>query len=166
VAASGPYLIRAFTDIDVALVSAWRARPHVRRWWGDPDIEPEAEKHADPSQALWIAELDDHPFAFIQDYAVHDWPDHHFAYLPLGSRGVDLFIGEPDLLGQGHGSRLLRRHVDDWFTRGVPAMGIDPNPDNAQAIRAFEKAGFTTVTGPVDTAWGRAVPMDRRAPGL
>jgi hypothetical protein len=31
------------------------------------------------------------------------------------------------------------------------------------ARRAFEKAGFTAVSGPVDTAWSRAILMARRA---
>ena len=76
---------------------------------------------------------------------------------------MDLFIGEPDLLGQGHGARLLRQHVDRMFEGGVPAAGIDPHPDNAPARRAFEAAGFTAVSGPRDTPWGRAILMERRA---
>jgi aminoglycoside 6'-N-acetyltransferase len=152
------------TGADLPLAAAWRARPHVRRWWGDPSLEPEAEKLADPRIALWIVALPDRPFALIQDYAVHDWPDHHFAFLPPGSRGLDLFIGEPDLLGQGHGQRLLRQHVDAMFAHGAPAAGIDPHPDTAAAIRAFAKAGFEPVGGPLDTAWGRSVLMARRAP--
>lgn len=151
------------TAADLPLAAHWRARPHVRRWWGDPSLEPEAEKLADPRLALWIVALAGRPIALIQDYAVHAWPDHHFAFLPPGSRGLDLFIGEPDLLGQGHGARLLRQHVDRMFAEGLPAAGIDPHPDNAAAIRAFEEAGFEQVSGPLDTAWGRAILMARRA---
>jgi RimJ/RimL family protein N-acetyltransferase len=43
-------------------------------------------------------------------------------------------------------------------------MGIDPNPENLAARRAFEKAGFRFVSGPQETPWGTAVLMDRRAP--
>ena len=157
------YLIRPFAEADLPLVAAWRARPHVRRWWGDPADEPEAEKLADPHIALWIVELDARPIAFIQDYEIHAWSGHPFAYLPAGSRGMDLFIAEDDLLGQGHGASLVRKHVDGMFAQGVPAAGIDPHPDNAAARRAFEKAGFAAVSGPVDTPWGRAILMERRA---
>ncbi|HEX3699361.1 MAG TPA: GNAT family N-acetyltransferase [Phenylobacterium sp.] len=157
------YLIRAFTEADLPLVQRWRAEPHVIRWWGAPDLEDPLEHLEDPRLGLWIVELAGRPFAFIQDYEVHAWPDHPFAYLPKGARGMDLFIGEPDLLGQGHGARFLRQHVDQMFAAGVPAAGIDPHPDNAAARRSFGKAGFRFHSGPVETAWNRAVLMDREA---
>jgi aminoglycoside 6'-N-acetyltransferase len=161
---SQPYRIRAAGEADLALIRAWRARPHVVEWWGDPDVEPEAEKLADPNIDLWLAEFDGRPFAFLQDYLVHAWDPHPFRYLPLGARGLDLFIGEPEMVGRGHGSRFLRQHVDALFARGVPAAGADPHPDNLRAQRAYEKAGFAIASGPADTPWGRAVLMDRRAP--
>lgn len=112
---------------------------------------------------MWIAELDDAPLAFLQDYLVSDWSPHHFDDLPPGSRGLDLYIGEAAALDAGHGHRILRQHVDRMFAEGVPAVGIDPHPENPRAVRAFEKAGFTVVGGPVDTQWGRAILMHRRA---
>ena len=151
------------TAADLALVTDWRGRPHVRRWWGDPQVEPEREKLRDPRLALWVVALEGRPFGFIQDYRVHDHLPHHFEDLPPGSRGLDLFIGEDDLIGRGHGAGLLRQHVDAMFTRGVPAAGIDPHPDNDKARRAFARAGFRETGGPRDTRWGRAVLMRRDA---
>lgn len=158
-----PYLIRRMVAADLPLVADWRARPHVIEWWGEPGVEPEAEKLADPRIALWIVEQAGRPFAFIQDYAVHDWDPHPFSYLPAGSRGLDLFIGEADMLDGGHGSRFLRQHVEALFAHGAPAAGADPHPDNGRARRAYEKAGFRVASEPVDTPWGRAVLMDRHA---
>ena len=91
---------------------------------------------------------------------------HHFSFLPPGSRGIDQFIGEPDMIGRGHGSAFVREHVDRLFAGGVPAVGVDPDPENARAIRAYEKAGF--VRGPVqDTEWGLSLLMTRYAtPGF
>ncbi len=114
---------------------------------------------------MWIAETKARPFAFIQDYDVRAWSPHHFDYLPAGSRGMDVYIGEPEMLGLGHGSRFVRQHVDHLFSLGAPAVGIDPHPDNAAARRAFEKAGFTVASGPLDTRWSRAILMDRRTEG-
>jgi hypothetical protein len=65
--------------------------------------------------------------------------------------------------GGGHGSRLFRQHVDQLFRDGVPAVGIDPHPENIVALRAFDKAGFAVARGPVETRWGWAVLMDRHA---
>jgi len=159
------YRMRPLQPADLALVSQWRAQPHVRRWWGDPGVEPEWEKLRDPRQALWIVELDRRPLGFIQDYDVHGWSPHPFDYLPPGSRGMDVFIGDPEALGQGHGAAFIRAHVDGLFRAGAPAVGIDPHPDNSAARRAFEKAGFSRVSGPVKTPWGTAVLMERWAAG-
>ncbi len=157
------YRFRPCCEADLPIVATWRAQPHVRRWWGAAEKEPVAENLVDPKLALWIVELDGRPFAFIQDYRIDEHSPHHFDHLPPGSRGIDLFIGEAHRLGLGHGPRLLRQHVDAMFAGGVPAAGIDPHPDNLAARRAFERAGFTTVSGPLETRWGRAVLMERRA---
>lgn len=150
-------------EADDAQLNVWRALPHVSRWWGDPSREPISETLQDSQVALWIAVLGDRPFAFIQDYAVQGWSPHHFEYLPSGSRGMDVYVGDASLLGLGHGSRLVRQRVDHLFQSGVPAVGIDPHPDNLLARRAFEKAGFVLTGGPVETRWNRAMLMDRHA---
>ncbi|HWF01894.1 MAG TPA: GNAT family N-acetyltransferase [Caulobacteraceae bacterium] len=158
------YVIRRAVEMDLPMLRRWRSLPHVARWWGAASIEPEAAKLKDPRLALWVAQVGARPFAFLQDYLVSEWSPHHFDELPRGSRGMDMYVGEPDLVGCGHGPALLREHVDRLFSEGVPAVGIDPHPENRAACRAFEKAGFTLVGGPVDTRWSRALLMHRRAP--
>lgn len=110
---------------------------------------------------MWIAMLESRPFAYVQDYDIHGWSRHHFDFLPPGSRGVDMYIGDPGLIGLGHGSKLLLQHADALMGRNAPALGIDPHPDNHAAIRANKKAGFTVVSGPTVTQWGRVVLMTR-----
>ena len=43
----------------------------------------------------------------------------------------------------------------------MPAIGTDPHPDNARAIRAYEKAGFVG-RGEALTDWGPAILMEKR----
>jgi len=149
---------------DVPLVAEWRRRPHVLQWWNTPPDDLAADTVDDATIDVWIAELDGRPMAYIQDYRVHDWPGHHFSFLPIDARGMDILIGEPDLIGQGHGTAIVERHVGALFARGIPAMGIDPHPDNAAARRAYAKAGFVEVGGgPVDTEWGLSILMTRHA---
>jgi aminoglycoside 6'-N-acetyltransferase len=143
------------------LLERWRAMPHVVAWWGAPEVEAAAEALADPRIALWIVEHDGRPFAYAQDYAPHDWDDHPFAHLPPGARGIDHYIGEPDMLDRGHGSAFIRAHCARLFAAGAPAIGTDPHPDNGRAIRACEKAGFSIASEPLDTRWGRAVLMEQ-----
>ena len=157
------YVIRRATEADVPQLSEWRRQAYVRRWWGDPEVEPELEKLREPRVAMWIVEDDGTPMAFIQDYSVADWSPHHFDYLPRGSRGLDFYIGEAEMLGLGHGPKILRQHVNDLFALGVPAVGIDPHPENEPALKAFHKAGFRISGGPLNTQWGRAILMDRYA---
>ncbi|HZG09547.1 MAG TPA: GNAT family N-acetyltransferase [Allosphingosinicella sp.] len=157
------YAFRPATLADLPMLERWRQAPAVLRWWGawaHPQAEFEAHL-ADPAMTLWIVELGGRPFAYAQDYACHAWDPHPFSYLPPGSRGVDQYIGEPDMLGRGHGSAFLRRHCDRLFADGVPAIGTDPHPDNLRAIRAYRKAGFAVASGPIETRWGRAVLMER-----
>jgi len=155
------YSFRPVTAADLPLLARWRAMPHVVQWWGPPNVEPEAETLADGRVAMWIVAHDRRPFAYAQDYSPHDWLQHPFAHLPPGARGVDQYIGEPDMVGRGHGSAFVRRHCERLFAAGAPAIGTDPHPDNARARRAYEKAGFRAVTGPIETRWGRAILMER-----
>ena len=130
------------------------------QWWGAAENSPGDEKLDDPSVRMWIVEHEGRPFAYAQDYDVHDGTDHHFAYLPAGARGIDQYIGEGDMLDRGHGSAFVRQHAAMVFDEGAPVVGTDPHPDNHRAQAAYRKAGFTLARGPLDTAWGRAVLME------
>ena len=46
------------------------------------------------------------------------------------------------MIGRGHGSAFVRAFVDEQFRSGLPRMVTDPDPLNARAVRACEKAGF------------------------
>jgi len=156
------YRFRSVTEADLAMLRRWREQPHVIEYWGAPELEPEEEKLADPQVAMWIVEHDGRAFAYAQDYSPHDWAGHPFFYLPPGSRGIDQYIGEPDMIGRGHGSAFVRLHCERLFAAGAPAIGTDPHPDNMRARRAYEKAGFRVAGGPVETLWGLAMLMEYR----
>ena len=159
------YGFRPFTADDLPLARRWLETPHCREWWGGPDEEEAGLRDDlnDPRMDQWIATLDGRPFGYIQDYDPLAWGGHHFGFLPAGARGIDQFIGEPEMLGRGHGSAMVRLHTDALFARGAPAVGIDPDPANARAIRAYEKAGFVRV-GEQDTEWGYCLLMTKHRP--
>ncbi len=155
------YRFRRAAERDLPLLKAWRAMPHVAEWWGEPEVEPELEKLSNPNIHMFVVELENRPFAFAQEYNPHAWVNHPFEHLPLGSRGIDQYIGEPDFLCRGHGTGFVRQHVQNLFSRGAPAIGTDPHPANGRARRCYEKAGFVSKSGPIRTIWGTAILMEQ-----
>lgn len=152
------YSFRPVTPDDFGLLADWHAQPHVRRWWDN--TEPMSkQKLADPRVRRWIVSTSDSPFAYMQDYRVHGWEDHHFFGLPPGSRGIDQFIGVPGMIGQGHGPAFISERLLVLFKEGAPIVATDPHPDNAHAIAAYKKAGFHEFGAPRETPWGRILPM-------
>jgi aminoglycoside 6'-N-acetyltransferase len=99
------------------------------------------------------------PFAYLQCYDLTAW-NSGFGPHPEGTRGIDLFIGEPDMIERGHGSAFIRRFVDDRLAEGAPRIVTDPDPANARAVRAYENAGFEKDRM-VDTPDGPALLMVR-----
>ncbi len=95
-----------------------------------------------PAMDQFVVVVDDRPFAYLQCYDPLAWPENGLGDHPLGTRGIDQFIGELDLIGRGHGSAFIRAYTDRLLAAGAPRVLTDPDPTNARAIRAYEKAGF------------------------
>ena len=159
------YAFRRMSVDDLAMVNRWLDTPDVAPWWieadGSPGDKLDADYLAEEDTCHWIVSLDGLPFAFMQDYDPHAHPGHHFEHLPKGSRGIDQIIGVSGMIGCGHGSAFIRQHCERLLASGAPAIGTDPHPDNARAIRAYEKAGFVAEGARV-TEWGPALLMVRR----
>jgi aminoglycoside 6'-N-acetyltransferase len=64
------------------------------------------------------------------------------------------------MLDRGHGSAMIRDFVDALLARGTPRVVTDPDPTNARAVRAYEKAGLRKERL-VETPDGRALLMVR-----
>jgi aminoglycoside 6'-N-acetyltransferase len=158
------YQFRPMSADDLPLVKDWLARPHVVEWWGDTcqqfelvsaDLEVEAMEQ-------FIVATGERPFGYLQCYDPQVWPDNGLGEHPSGTRGIDQFIGEPDMVDRGHGSAFIRRFIDNLIVSGAPRVITDPDPENARAIRAYEKAGFVKDKL-VDTPDGIALLMVRNA---
>lgn len=143
---------------DLALLTRWQSHPHVQEWWGDDEPYDEEEIN-DRRVARWIVETDGIPFAFMQDYTVHGWEEHHFSQLLKGSRGIDQYIGEPEMIGLGHGSTFIAAQVRSLFDAGAPIIATDPHPNNERAIAVYKKVGFEVSGPPEETEWGLILPM-------
>ena len=157
------YVFRAMTADDLPMIRRWLVEPHVSQWWGDP-----AEQYVlvggdlyEPAMDQYIVSADGRTFGYLQCYDLTAW-NSGFGEQPEGTRGIDLFIGEADMIERGHGSAMLRAFVDERLKRGAPRMVTDPDPKNLRARRAYEKAGFAPV-GVIDTPDGPSLLMVRDA---
>jgi aminoglycoside 6'-N-acetyltransferase len=158
------YQFRPMSAEDLPMVRRWLETPHVAQWWHDPDTQFAlvSEDLDHPAMDQFVVTADDGPFAYLQCYDPTAWSDNGLGAHPLGTRGIDQFIGEPDMVDQGHGSALIRSFVDGLLKTGTPRVVTDPDPENIRAVRAYEKAGFQK-TRLVDTPDGRALLMVRNA---
>lgn len=154
------YTFRRMTEADLPMLRQWLQTPAASEWWGDLEDEMTnlAADLREPGMRLWIVSLGDLPFAFLQDYDPQAWDWHPYRDLPPGTRGIDQTIGIPEMLGKGHGSAFIRQHVQRLFDEGAPVMVTDPDPGNARAIRAYEKAGFARYEER-HTEWGDCLLM-------
>jgi aminoglycoside 6'-N-acetyltransferase len=161
---SASYSFRAVEEDDLPLIAEWLAAPHVAEWWDDPEEELAAirEHMGSISVEPLIVELGGRPIAYLQSYDPHLEDDHPYQDQPFGTLGLDLSIGPPDLLGMGHGAAIVRQFSDELFEEGVPRVIIDPDPRNARAVRAYEKAGFRPI-GERTSIYGHVILMARDA---
>jgi aminoglycoside 6'-N-acetyltransferase len=156
----GEYSFRPIENDDLPTLHAWLGEPHVREWWGDPDEELELIKEnfvLDWVESCLVAHRGD-PFAYILCYDIFAEDYRPFPEQPMGSRGIDQFIGPRDMINVGHGSRFISAFAAQMLALGAPRIVTDPDPANARAIAAYTKAGFTPLDRR-DTPWGRCLLM-------
>jgi aminoglycoside 6'-N-acetyltransferase len=158
------YQFRPLSAADLLSVRRWLAIPHFAQWWGDPDDQfgLVSEDLAEPAMDQFVVATDDRPFGYLQCYDPTAWPENRLGTQAHGTRGIDQFIGDPDMINKGHGSAFIRQFTDRLLAAGTSRIVTDPAPDNARAIRAYEKAGFHKDRL-VDTPDGNALLMVRTA---
>jgi RimJ/RimL family protein N-acetyltransferase len=169
-----PITFRATTEADIELLARWLATPEVARWWipTPPREQIRAELVTPPNApplpldtaagwAPFLACEGGEPFGYIQAYRVvasHAdgfWLDQTDPF----ALGIDQFIGVPERIGRGLGTRMVRAFVARLFEDPrVTSVQTDPSPDNARAIACYRKAGFRDV-GAIATPDGPSLLM-------
>ncbi len=158
-----PYTFTRVTPQDLPMIRAWLEEPHVRRWWGDPaeQIALIAGDLDEPTMGCYLAAFEGRPFAYVQCWLTH--PYSVYLDQPPGTRGIDPFIGVPELVGKGHGASFVGAFARGLLADGASRVIIDPDPRNEQAIRAYARAGFGPL-GERDTSEGRVLLMAMNSP--
>ena len=146
--------LRLMREEDLPMLHEWLNRPHIVEWWGNerPSMDEVRAKYLPRVLAAervtpYIALLDGRPFAYAQSYVALGSGDGWWEEVTdPGVRGIDQSIADETLLGQGLGTRVVRALVQRLLRDpAVTTVQTDPAPDNARAIRCYEKAGFRRV---------------------
>ncbi len=144
----------------------WRNEPHVAEWWTTDDDPPPitlahvVETYGPRAEdGSWVTAciiaVGDRPIGYAQFYP---WSAEADEAREMGvpdidgSYGLDIFIGEPDMLDHGIGSKavaLLARHL--FEERDATSVALLTPVGNDRAHRAYEKAGFHKVGRTLDT---------------
>lgn len=126
----------------------WLSTAHVRQWWGDPEEELALIYNSDGEAEPFIAHVNGEPVAYIQSWTPSRHPDLPWQHgMTATTRGIDITIGNPEHLGKGLGSMIVKQFAAKLVSEGATRLIIDPDIHNGRAIAAYMKAGFT----PYDT---------------
>lgn len=132
---------------DIRLIRYWLMEPHVADWWtpAEEDIRIMEQEMRDPRPNLirYIVSFGARDFAYIQVYDPAG--DEFWADNPQspGTYGIDQFIGDPQMIGFGHGTNFIKAFVVELKKQSeIKRIIVDPAPDNVPAIRCFSQVGF------------------------
>lgn len=122
----------------------------MRRWWRDSRTLEGTIAHYLPSirgeepTDHYAIVIDGCDVGMIETYLVADHSEWDaIVEQGEGVAGVDLLIGEEELVGRGLGSRVLGLFVRERVRAPVVVATVDE--ENRRSWRAFEKAGFRHV---------------------
>lgn len=145
--ARGDVQLRPATPADLSLLERWHRQPHLRAALGEDDWQWAVELARNPDwREQLIAEMDGRPIGFLQiiDPARED--SHYWGCIEEGYRALDVWIGEPDALGRGYGTRIVNLAIERSFADpSVTAVLADPMETNTAAHRFYERLGFEYV---------------------
>ena len=140
------------------LMHDWFNRPHMQQWWSPRGhtLAQVGEKYGPRVEGKvnvfgFIASVDERPAGYVQHYSVRDFPpdgllDDRNELLRTNNKqemgGMDVFIGEEELLGKGYGTAIVRAFLAETVFKNYRVAVIDPRVNNHRAIRCYEKCGF------------------------
>ena len=149
---------KQLVEEDLKLLYSWFQEPTINKMyardllWSLDDIKKKYLPRILGSEVVpsFIIMNEDHPIGFIQYYCLDDFlpegmmnPANPFfdKYILKEVAGIDLFIAEDVNRGKGLGFTIISQFIADYLT-SFQALVVDPEKNNAIAIRCYEKCGF------------------------
>ena len=128
-----------------SLLRDWLNRPHVARWWGDPQRALEMSLRQSRNACAIIA-VNRTPVGYIcwQTLSQDERKAAGLTDLSADCVDIDILVGDPEVVGQGIGTAALSLLLERLRSEGIAEVaGVGTSVANQDAIRAFEKAGFS-----------------------
>ena len=113
-----------------------------------PDRKSEITQH-------WIGYDDDRPFVYLLTSNVFkDAAGEYAKYSETDGLTItlDIFICEPDSLGKGLASVVIREFLLNQFL-DVSEVFINPEKRNERAVHVYQKSGFGILWGEFIASW-------------
>lgn len=149
------------------LLLQWLETPHVKAWW-DQDVNWTPKlieqkfgsyvhqiKHSKLKNKLtekptyaYIISCDEIPIGYIQYYNKYDFSheqEYEMIELSENCGAIDWYIGEPNFIGKGIGSKALSMFLDNYIFPKFDHVFVDSESKNTGAIKAYEKVGFKEI---------------------
>lgn len=153
---------RDFDETDIHLLKQWLSMPHVKEYWQEDEDGLREKFPGDLRKrgvSPFIVMIDGRPVGYIQYYEACNIGGGWWPNMRSGVFGIDQFIGEPDMIGRGIGTAVIKSMIGCIFScTHADEIIADPHPKNVRAIRAYERSGFYKDTE-IDTPGGRALLM-------
>jgi len=157
---------RPLSHVDLPTLHRWFAAPHVARWFGAPtpaEVDAQYGGYINGVEAArpFVVSVDGRDVGLVVWQFFGDFPEAARLYGvdDPNATNCDMLLGERDLTDQGLGPLVVRAFLERVvFADPRPTTCIlDPVPDNAVAIRAYEKAGFRFLRAMPDDGEGNAL---------
>ncbi len=167
--AAHPFEFRPLTLDDVPRLHAWFNAPHAKPWFGErgtlEEITAEYRDYLEGREQIhpFVVHYENRPMGLMQWCRLGDFPDVQGFYFveDPDAANCDVIIGEAVLAHRGLGAPMIRRFLQEivFADARVTTCIIDPERENAIAIRAYEKAGFRFLRDVEDDGEGKPVKL-------
>lgn len=140
-------VLRPASIEDLALLRHWDQQPHVIASDPNDDWQWETElKESFPWREQLIAEVEGVPIGFMEIIDPAEEESHYWGDVPPNWRAMDIWIGDPEYLGKGHGTQMMQLALERCFADPeVEKVIIDPLESNTRAIRFYQRLGFKPI---------------------
>lgn len=130
---------------------------YFTQWWRDSDLISVTSGDTFPLSDSQIQGYFKN--LFRPNASLHfmiDRDGHIIGHISLQQRSYEwwetqVIIGERKDQGLGYGSEAIRQLLDKAGQQGINRIYLEVRPDNAKAIRAYQKVGFSQVGEIIET---------------